>query len=234
MKTIVLSLGGSVLVPSLEKSNIASYAHVLAEISRTCRLFVVVGGGGEARRYISVARGLGMDEARCDQIGIEITRLNATLLAGALGADACPVVARDYSEALLYAAGGKIVVMGGVTPAQTTDAVSAVLAEYTKADVLVNATAVDGIYTADPKTSPSARRCDRLTADELIGIIESTPMGAGANTVIDLVAAKVIQRSGIPLVVIDGRDPRALRRTLLEGKFSGSIVSKDGSNPLAP
>jgi uridylate kinase len=234
MKTIVLSLGGSVLVPSLEKNNIAAYARVLAEVSRKYRLFVVVGGGGEARRYISVARGLGLDEARCDQIGIEITRLNAALLAGALGEEASPVVARDYPEALSSAAGGRIVVMGGVTPAQTTDAVSAVLAEYAGADVLVNATAVDGIYTADPKSDPSASRCAHLTAEELIAIIQSSPLGAGSNTVIDLVAAKVIQRSGIPLVVVDGRDPEILSRTILKGEVLGSIVSADGANPLIP
>lgn len=234
MKTIVLSLGGSVLVPSLEKNNITAYARVLTEVGRKYRLFVVVGGGGEARRYISVARGLGLDEARSDQIGIEITRLNAALLAGALGKEASPAVARDYPEALSSAAGGRIVVMGGVTPAQTTDAVSAVLAEYAGADVLVNATAVDGIYTADPKSDPSASRCAHLTAEELIGIIQSSPLGAGSNTVIDLVAAKVIQRSGIPLVVVDGRDPEILLRTLLKGEVTGSIVSADGANPLIP
>ena len=51
MKKIVVSLGGSVLVPSLESNNIGRYVSVLKEIAKTCQIFIVVGGGGEARWY---------------------------------------------------------------------------------------------------------------------------------------------------------------------------------------
>ena len=52
MKTVVISLGGSILIPTLEKNRIKEYVPVLEEIAEHHRLFVVVGGGGEARRYI--------------------------------------------------------------------------------------------------------------------------------------------------------------------------------------
>ncbi|KQC04974.1 MAG: uridylate kinase [Methanoculleus sp. SDB] len=232
MKTIVLSLGGSVLVPSLESNNISRYASVLREIAQRCRLYVVIGGGGEARRYISVARSLGMDEAGSDELGIQITRLNAALLAGALGDSAYPAIPGSCREAKRFGESGKIVVMGGVAPAQTTDAVSAVLAECVHADVLVNATSVDGIYSADPKTNPSARRYDALTPEELIAIVAGDRLHAGSNAVIDIVAAKVIQRSSIPLVVLDGRDPDTLKNALLGVTFRGSVVNPDKRNPL--
>ncbi len=160
MKKVVLSLGGSILFPTLEENRVSAYADVLSRISRQIQLFVVVGGGGEARRYISAARGMGLDEALADEIGILVTRLNATLLAGALGDAAVPAVATSQTDAYAAAASGKIVVMGGITPAQTTDAVAAVLAERVGADLMVNLTSVDGIYTADPKTDPSARKLD--------------------------------------------------------------------------
>ena len=156
MKKIVVSMGGSVLVPSLESNNIDRYASVLRKMAETCRLSVVVGGGGEARRYIEVARSLGAGEATADELGIMVTRLNASLLIAGLGDAAYPRVAENYTEAREFAGGGKIVVMGGITPAQTTDAVSAVLAESIGADLLINATSDNGIYSADPKKDAGA------------------------------------------------------------------------------
>jgi uridylate kinase len=232
MKKVVLSLGGSVLIPGLEEHRIAGYAAVLQEIAGYARVYVVVGGGGEARRYITTARELGCSEASADEIGIAVTRLNAMLLAGALGDAACPLIAGSQAEAMAYAATGKIVLMGGITPAQTTDAVAAVLAERCGADLMVNLTSVDGIYTADPRTDPAAKRLDRLTPEQLLGIVGTGSLMAGANTVIDMIAAKVIQRSGIPLLVIDGRDPANLSRALLSGIYSGSLVARGEQKPL--
>lgn len=232
MKKIVISLGGSVLVPSLESNNIDRYVSVLKKMAGKCRIFIVVGGGGEARRYIGVARGLGAGEAVADELGIMVTRLNARLLIAGLGDAAYPRVAENYTEALEFAETGKIVVMGGITPAQTTDAVSAVLAESVGADLLINATSVNGIYSADPKKDAGAVRHARLTPQELLDIITGSRMDAGANTVLDIVAGKVIERSGIPLLVLDGRDPENLYRAIVEGAFVGTVVCEEGSNPL--
>ncbi len=232
MKRVVLSLGGSVLVPSLEENRLADYAPVLRNLSQHASLLVVVGGGGEARRYIRVARDLGLDEAFCDEVGIMVTRLNASLLAGSLGDAAYPAIAATQADACRFAHGGKIVVMGGITPAQTTDAVAAVLAERSGADLFVNLTSVDGIYTADPRKDPAASRIERLTPEELLDIVGSSSLCAGSNTVIDLIAAKVIQRSGIPMLVIDGTDPSNLLSALLEGTYRGSLVSRGEGCPV--
>ncbi|MBN1432794.1 MAG: UMP kinase [Methanomicrobiaceae archaeon] len=232
MKKIVLSIGGSILVPSLESNKISKFSEILKILSQKYRVFVVVGGGGEARRYIEQARSLGIDEATSDELGILITRINASMLMWALGEDAYRSVPENYTDAVLAGDSGKIVIMGGVTPAQTTDAVSAVLSERVGADFLVNVTSVDGIYSEDPKKNDKAVKYEIITPDELLAIISGAGMEAGSNTVIDLVAAKVLKRSGIPLVVIDGRNPENLTDTLIKGKFDGSIVSADGKNPL--
>lgn len=226
MKTIVISLGGSILIPLLEKNSIKEYIPVLSDIAAQHRLFVVVGGGGEARRYIAVARDLGIDEGTSDELGILITRLNANLLIAALGERAYPKVAESHAEAKKFAESGKIVVMGGITPGQTTDAVAAVLAERVGASVFINVTSVDGIYSADPKKDKKAQRYETLTPKQLLAIVGGTALTAGSNTVLDIVAARVVERSHIPLVVLDGRKPENLSRAILSGEFHGTVVSE--------
>jgi len=70
-----------------------------------------------ARDYIGIARSLGVSEAMCDDIGIEVTRLNAKLLIAALGDYAYPVVPHNFREAMQFASSNRIVVMGGTEPA---------------------------------------------------------------------------------------------------------------------
>jgi uridylate kinase len=122
--------------------------------------------------------------------------------------------------------------MGGITPGQTTDTVSAVLAESIAADVLINITSVDGIYSADPRKDPAAVRFPTLTPRQLSEIVRGERLTAGSNTVFDLVAAKVIERSGIPLVVFEGKNPEHLRSAIFHGEFVGTVVSEEKKSPL--
>jgi len=202
---IVLSVGGSVICQSQHR--FAEYSQVLKTVSPDHTVFVVVGGGATARDYIEKARTFGADEASCDSIGIGVTRLNARLLIAAMGHDAYPVPPETQEDAVVAALSGRIVAMGGTTPGHTTDAVAAILAECAHADLLINATATDGIYTKDPKKYPDAVKLDEISPEQLVGLIAAEKMGAGANLPLDMLAAKIIERSGIPTVVIDGSDP---------------------------
>ena len=232
MRNIVISLGGSILIPTLEQNRISSYVPVLRAIAEHHRLFVVVGGGGAARDYIVAARKLGVDEGTSDEIGILVTRLNATLLIAALGDAAYPKVAESQTEAKKFAESNKIVVMGGITPGQTTDAVAAVLAERVRASVFINATSVNGIYDKDPKKYPDAKRFETLTPQQLLVVVSQIGLGAGSNNVLDIIAARIVERSHIPLVVLDGQEPGNLSNAILNGTFTGTVVSENNKSPL--
>jgi len=225
MEPVVLSLGGSVLVRDQDDTKyIKELAKVLVEVSATRKLYVVTGGGRIARFYINSGRELGADETSLDEMGIEVTRLNARLLMIALGDHATHIPPKSYDEAVSAAKTHSIVVMGGVSPGITTDAVSALLAERAKASWLVNATAVDGAYTADPKKDLTAKRIPAMTHKELIALVGGTPSGAGPNMVFDPTGAKVLERSKIGLAIVDGRDLANLKNALMGERFKGTLV----------
>lgn len=225
---IVVSVGGSVLARALVSEKFKSYAVALKEISKKNTVFIVTGGGQAARDYIRTARELGGDEATCDYIGIELTRLNARLLIAALGETAYHEPPLDYKQAKNASLGGRIVVMGGVSPGHTTDAVSAILAEYIGAELLINATSIDGVYTSDPKKNRDAKKFETMTPKQLIEVVMKTEMVAGANSPIDLLAAKVIERSNIRTIVLNGEEPRNIVDAV-SGRHSGTVIEKDKS-----
>lgn len=220
---IVVSIGGSVLAKGLQPEKFIGYANAIKEIGKDHTVFIVTGGGKAAREYIGVARVLGSDEATCDFIGIDITRLNARILIAALGNAAYYEPPLNYKEARNASLTGKIVVMGGVTPGQTTDAVSAVLAEYIGADLLINATSIDGVYTSDPRKNKNSRKFETMTPHQLIEVVMKTEMVAGANSPIDLLAAKIIERSSIKTIVLNGENPQNIVDAI-SGRYSGTVI----------
>ncbi len=216
---IVLSLGGSVLGDSADR--IKEFARVLDDIAEEHKLFVVVGGGKLAREMIGKARELGASETLCDYIGIEVTRLNAMLLATATK-KAPKKIPIDFREAEELAKLYSVVIMGGTFPGHTTDATAALLAEYVKADVFLNATSVDGVYSADPRKSSDAVKFDKLTHEQLVEIVSREAMKAGANVVIDLLAAKIMERSRIKTVIFLGEPENILR--VVRGEKIGTVI----------
>ena len=226
---VVISIGGSVLAPELDPRRIEGHASVVESLaSEGCEVGVVVGGGGVARDYIDAARGLGANEVQLDHIGIDVTRINARLLIAALGARVDPKPAHDYEEAGDAIRRGDISIMGGVAPGQSTDAVAAALAEYVTADLLVYATSVDGVFSADPNEAADAEKFDELTPSALVDVIVPMSRDAGASAPVDLVAAKLIERAGMRTVVLDGTDPEAVEAAVLRGDHTGTDVVPEG------
>jgi uridylate kinase len=227
---VVVSIGGSVLAPDEGPSRVSEHAAVIEQLeAEGCTVAAVVGGGTIAREYIGTARGLGANEIALDEIGIAATRLNARLLIAALGDRAVQEPPTNYEQASATLRRGEVCVMGGVVPAQTTDAVSAALAEYVNADLLVYATSVPGVFTADPNEDETAERLPELSAEELVDVISDIEMAAGSSAPVDILAAKVIQRSGMRAIVLDGTDPERVLDAVRHGRHDGTDIIPAGS-----
>ena len=168
---------------------------------------VVVGGGNIFRGFSAAAKG--MDRVKADYIGMMATVMNGVALENAFTAigqpaalhSALPVphVAEpfDRSRALADLAAGRVVIFAGGTgnPFFTTDTTAALRAAEMGCDVILKATQVDGIYSADPKRDPDAVRYDRLTYDEAL---------ARNLQVMDGSAFAIARDTGIPILVFSG------------------------------
>jgi uridylate kinase len=143
---------------------------------------------------------------------------------------AYPLPPKSFDEAIHAAQSYPVVVMGGTHPGHTTDAVTVMLGDRARSQRIVIATNVDGVYTADPKKDPSAKRLARLSADELVRICSTGDGRAGGTGVVDALGAKMIARSGIETAVVDGRDLKALEAALAGAKeFHGSLITPTGA-----
>ncbi|MFP4558144.1 MAG: UMP kinase [Archaeoglobaceae archaeon] len=208
---VVISVGGSVLMSDFNSGRVKEFATEIEELAAEHQVFVVVGGGKVAREYIKLVRELGADETSCDYMGIDVTRMNAAVLASGIKG-AARKIPRDLKDAYECSLNHSVVVMGGTFPGHTTDAVAALLAEYVNADVFLNATSVDGVYTADP-WKEEASRFEKISTKDLVEIVSQAEANAGSSTVLDLLAAKIIDRSEIKTIVFLGK-PENIQKAL--------------------
>ena len=223
---IVVTIGGSIIIKNHNYKRFKDYADVLNDMKNEHELFVVVGGGKTARDYIGIARDLSVSEAMCDDIGIDVTRLNARLLIMAMGEDAYPVVPHNFREALEFSKSGKIIVMGGTEPAHSTDAVGSILAEFVNADLLINATSVDGLYNKDPNKYEDAQMLEEVKPAEMMDLMSSKDIKAGTYEFFDMTAIQIIKRSNIKTVIVNGNDAHNIKKAVTE-KIGTLIVPEN-------
>jgi uridylate kinase len=200
-KRIVIKLSGKVFEMNNTKL-LKDYATFLVKISKTCQPVVIAGGGNIARHYITHARSSGADESTLDELGIEVSRLNAKLLIYALQNRAYPHPPTTLQEIRHAVDSGQIVIAGGLHPGQSTNGTAALIAEKIKASEFLNATDVDGIYDSDPNKNKKAKKFKRIELKKLRSLLMREDSIAGSYDLMDIVALKVIERSKIKTRVL--------------------------------
>ena len=223
-KILVIKLSGSVFNFKTTSKSLKEYAQVLLDIQTKVQPVVVSGGGIIARHYVNLARSLGSDESSLDEMGIEISRLNAMLLSAALGDSVYPVIPSNLEEISIACQSGKIIVSGGLHPGQSTNATAALICEKIKADRFLNATDVDGIYDSDPKKNAKAKMFKEITIKKCLGLLNNESTEAGNYDLMDIVAMKVIERSKIPTYVIKS-DPKIIRNLIMKNRQTGTKIT---------
>lgn len=188
---------------------------------------IVIGGGNIFRGVAASARG--MDRATGDYMGMLATVVNALALQDALeqqgivtrvlSAIEMRAVAEPFirRRAMRHLEKGRAVIFAAGTgnPYFTTDTAAALRALEIKADVIMKATKVDGIYTTDPMKDPSARQYDRISYLEVL---------EQRLQVMDATAISLCMDNRLPILVFNLRTPGNLRRAVL-GEAVGSMVT---------
>ncbi len=195
-KRIVIKLSGS-LFGLEDTKTLKQFAEFFVRISKICQPIIIAGGGKIARHYILHARSSGADESTLDEIGIEVSRLNARLLIYALQDNAYPHPPTNLKEVAHAADSGLIVVTGGLHPGQSTNATAALIAEKVRAAAFLNATDVDGVYDSDPNKNKNAKKFKKIPLRKLRNMLAHQDSVAGSYDLMDIVALKVIERSKI-------------------------------------
>ena len=226
-KKIVLKFGGSVLYKEnmlLEVDKIKEIISIVNTLHEEGNeIAIVVGGGKLARAIIQASDVLGHVNTFKDMLAVESTRIHALLIIASLKDKAYLLVPRSFEEVGKALSSGKIVVTGGLQPGQSTNAVSALIAEYWGADLLINLTDVDKVHDKDPEKHPDAKPLDTMTSDEFMKIITEQNEEPGKYNLFDRVGCEIVRRSNVKLIVINGSDPKNILKAV-KGEPVGTMV----------
>jgi uridylate kinase len=230
-KRILLKLSGEALMGDDPFGiNRATMERIVDEIAQVAQLGVEMGvviGGGNIFRGVALGAA-GMDRATADYMGMLATIMNALALADVLrqkGINArvqsainVEQVVEPYirPKAIRYLEEGKVVVFAAGTgnPFFTTDTAAALRGSEIGAEIVLKATKVDGVYTADPLKDPGAKRFERITFDEAI---------QRNLKVMDATAFALLRDNKLPILVFSIFKPGALKR-IVQGEDEGTLV----------
>jgi uridylate kinase len=232
-KRILLKLSGEVLMGNqqfgIDPDFVAELAREVKQAKDSgLEICLVIGGGNIFRGMAGAARG--MDRAQADYMGMLATVMNALAMQNALEQlgvhtrvqsavqmdTVCEPVIRRRAERHLEKGRVVIFAAGVGSPYFTTDSGAALRAAEMNCDALLKGTSVDGVYDADPKTNPNAKRYDTVDYDTVL---------AGNLKVMDASAVALCRDNNIPIVVFSIREKGNLAR-VLAGEGVQTIVRK--------
>lgn len=222
-KTIVISLGGSTIVPDKVDYNfLKAFKNAIGKVRGKTRIVICTGGGSIAREYISALEKEGINAIDRDWMGIAATRLNAKLVGLFLGRCNSEIPS-SLNEVVESAKKHDIVVCGGLVPGRTSDGSTAEIAKELKAEVFINMTNVAGLFDKDPKKYKDAKLIPTISHDEFAKIVRKIEEKPGQHFILDATAAKFSREAGIKVVILQGIEN--LEKCLEGKKFIGTVIS---------
>jgi uridylate kinase len=222
---LVIRIGGSVIASPFNPKLMNAYVKLLLDLKRQGHMVgAVIGGGSLSRELIKTARTMGLSEPAQDEVAISVSRVVAQLFVLKLGFHGTLTVPTNIEDAANLFGKSNIVVMGGLKPGMTTDAVAAMLAERVNADLLVKASNVDGIYTKDPNKYKDAEKLQSVSFNDLRGLFEKEKHEAGIHQVIDPEAIHILHKNKIKTVVVSGFKPENVL-VAVKGEEVGTLIS---------
>lgn len=221
MNTVVISLGGSIIVPEeIDTGFLGRFKEIILSIE-TARFVIICGGGKTCRRYQRAAKEIStISSADLDWIGIGATRLNAELVRSLFGQKAHERVIHDPYERM---DGDKRIIIGaGFEPGSSTDLRAVQVAERFGADQVINMSNIDYVYSEDPRKSPDAVKLKNISWADFRRLV-GNEWDPGLNTPFDPIASRRAEALALTVVII-GNEIDNLERLLKGDPFTGTTI----------
>ncbi len=223
-KTIVISVGGSLIVPDgIDAGFLKSFrALILRQLKKGRRFVIVCGGGKTARRYQEAAKSIsGITEDDVDWIGIHGTRINAHLMRTIFRKYAHPQIVKNPTEKINFKE--QILVAAGWKPGFSTDYDAVLLAKNVGSKTVVNLTNIDYVCDKDPKKFSNAKPVKEISWKDFRRLLPGK-WDPGINYPFDPVASREAEKSGLQAVIMNGRNLKNLENYLEGRQFVGTVI----------
>jgi uridylate kinase len=227
-KIIVISLGGSLIIPNqINYKFLNDFKKTLEKNKKNYKFVIVCGGGKTARNYINGLEDIKIKKKEYFQslLGISATRLNARFITYFFEKDANKGIPKDMNEVKNLLKKSNYVFCGALRyyKKETSDSTSAKLANYFKTN-FINLTNVKGLYDKNPKRFKSAKFIPEITHKEFYKIAKKIEFKPGQHFVLDQKAAKIIKKNNITTFIL-GENLKELDNVLNNKHFVGTIIS---------
>jgi uridylate kinase len=224
MKTLVMSLGGSIIVPGeIDVEFLKHFRQVILDfVSKGNRVVLVCGGGKTARKYSDAAKELiDSEDSELDLIGIRATKINAELVRVMFSKDAYKEVVENPTKKIKTTK--KIIVASGWVPGFSSDMDAVLLAKNLGAKRVVNLSNIAYAYTKDPHKFKDAVKIKEISWKEFQKIV-GVKWIANTSFPFDPEASKKAKKFGLEVIITKGTDLKNLRNILNDEKFKGTII----------
>ena len=223
-ETIIISLGGAIVVPDIPNAEfITAFRDIILNWIKKDKKFVIIVGGGKTCRVYqkSLSQIIESTTEDLDWMGIYSTQLNAQLLRLSFGRDASnqlvinPEVVRDLNDDIIIGAGWR--------PGCSTDTDAVLVAKELNAKKIINISNIDYVYNSDPKINPNAVKFETIDWAKYRSLI-SDKWVPGLNTPFDPIASEMAEKEGMEVAFMSGSNLSDLENYLNGNPFIGTTI----------
>ena len=224
-KVIVLSLGGSLIIPDeIDAKFLGEFKKVILKNTKEYKFIIICGGGSIARKYISVLKESNKSETLQSFAGISATRMNARFMSYFFNTNQEYGIPHSMRILKKYLKKQDIVFCGALEykPNRTSDSTAVQVAKRFKT-FFINITDVSGLHDKNPKKFKDAKFIPKISWKEFDKMTNKIKFKPGQHFVLDQTAAKMIMKEKIKTYII-GKDMNQLDNILKNKKFRGTII----------
>ena len=223
MKTIIMSLGGSVIVPDkIDVKFLMDFKKIICRyIKKNYRFVIYCGGGRTARNYQEAASKIvKLNNEDLDWLGVHATRLNAHFIKTLFNRVTENIIVKNPTQKIKFTK--RILIAGGWKPGWSTDYDAVLLAKNLNINTVINMSNINYVYDRDPKKNKNAKKIKNICWKHYRKI-SGNKWKAGLNKPFDPIASKEAEKSGLKVIII-GKSLNNFENLLNNRKFEGTII----------